>query len=168
MSKHSWKLWTFVGNQLQNVRVCCYNGSTKYISCSKPHRMFVPYSTSHLRSVISRNRVHYAGKMIFESIYHYIHIALRYHQSNSWLVPVVLLVWRNFVDMLATVYSGYRHGFLGLCSQPRNKEISHCIADAPGTYAIQSLQSKLTVGENSFDIVKKCWNISNSDHHVQS
>ena len=34
--------------------------------------------------------------------------------------------------------------------------------------AIQSLQSKWTVGENSFDIVKKRWNISNYDHHVQS
>ena len=42
------------------------------------------------------------------------------------------------------------------------------IADAPGTRAIQSLQSEWTVGENSFDIVKKCWNVSNNDHHVQS
>ena len=114
----------------------------------------------------------FARKMIFESIYHCIHMALSYHQSNSWLVPVALLVLRNFVDtllqLLATVYSGYRHGFLVLCSQPRNKEISPCIADALGTHAIQSLQSKWTVGENPFNIVKKCWNISNNDHHVQS
>ena len=73
-------------------------------------------------------------------------------------------------QLLAMVYSGYRHGFLVLCSQPRNNEISPCqlmavgpIADAPGTCAIQSLQSKWTIGENSFDIVKKCCNISKND-----
>ena len=79
------------------------------------------------------------------------------------------------LQLLATVYSAYRYGFLGLFSQPWNKEISPCqlmavgpIADALGTCAIQSLQSKWTVGENSSDIAKKCWNISNNDHHVQS
>ena len=87
--KIGWKQSTFAGNQLQNRRVCFFNGSTKYNSYSKPHKMFVPYHLLLLRSVISRNRVHFAGTIIFKSIYHWIHMALRYHQSNSWLVPVV-------------------------------------------------------------------------------
>ena len=53
----------------------------------------------------------------------------------------------------------------GLCTPVM---VLGAIADAPGTCAIQALKSKWTVGENSFDIVRKCWNISNNDHHVQS
>ena len=137
-----------------------------HTKCSSP--------INYLRSVISWNRVHYAGKWYLNryiSLYpHGTEISPKYLVACSSSAVNIKEFCRNVVTIVGyglLRLSSWVSGALQPAKEQRNLTLltDGCWAHhrRPVPFSHCSLS-----GENYFDIVKKCWYISNNDHHVQS